>query len=109
LVFSSKLYIDAYKIKSLRTKHGNILGNFETWLLIRSLKTLTCRIRIHSFNTIKLCNYFYNEINQNKNKYIIEIFHPYFKNHKSYDLAIKYFEFDNILSSKLYPAIITII
>lgn len=46
------------EIKTLRTQHGSLLAPFESWLLIRGLRTLFLRFRQASANALSLARHF---------------------------------------------------
>jgi cystathionine gamma-synthase len=45
------------RIKTLRTQHGLILGPFESWLLLRGLRTLEARVRAASESAVLLATW----------------------------------------------------
>jgi cystathionine gamma-synthase len=44
------------RIKSVRIRHGAILGPFEAWLLLRGLRTLDVRVRTQTASALLLAN-----------------------------------------------------
>ena len=46
------------EIKALRTQHGSLLAPFESWLLIRGLRTLFVRFRQASANALAIARHF---------------------------------------------------
>ena len=91
---NANLCADSYKLHSLRTRHGNILGNLETWLLLRSIKTLSSRIKIASINACKIAEFLSKK--ENTMDCIQNVYHTSLKSHPDYDLAMKYFERDTL-------------
>eukprot|EP01084_Bolivina_argentea_P156131 272083_1 len=116
---NANLSADSYKIRSLRTKYGNILGNLETWLVIRSLRSLSSRIKIQSINACKIAQFLCNK--ENTMDCIENIYHTSLETHPNYNLALKYFERDILYFNNnemkendnkgtvLHPALICII
>ena len=84
---------DSIKMHNIRTLHGNLLGNLETWLLLRSIRSLSSRIKIQSINSCKIAKFLSND---NNKKYFESIYHTSLKSHPNHDLALKYFERDNL-------------
>src|SRR5439155_12660225 len=48
------------RIQAVRTRYGAILGPFEAWLLLRSLRTLEVRVTTQSESAMRLANRFAN-------------------------------------------------
>ena len=92
---------DCYKMISQRTHHGCILGNLETWLLMRSIRTVFVRMRQQSYNACKVA--FYLKNNEKSQKYIESVHHTSLESHYNYKLALKMFEkIDNSDSTAKY-------
>ena len=110
---NANLCADSYKLHTLRTRYGNILGNLETWLLLRSLRSLSSRIRIQSINACKIAQF----LNKKENALdLIEaVYHTSLKSHPNQDLAKKYFEKDTLYfngnneAMVIHPGLICII
>lgn len=82
---------------------GNGLGPFESWLLIRGLKTLPLRMRKHNENAIKVANWLRTQPKVKK------VYFVGFEDHKDYDITMKQttgfggmisFELDSLESAK---------
>lgn len=69
-------------LKNSRTIYGNVIGNLECWLLIRSLKTFGLRILKQSENATRLAEWL-----NSKN---IKVWHTSISSHPSYVLGKKY-------------------
>ncbi|ETO11961.1 cystathionine gamma-synthase, partial [Reticulomyxa filosa] len=93
LVLPERLRADGYGLKMQRTRHGNVIGNLECWLLLRSIRSLQSRIRTHSMNACILATFLSNEKNS---KYINRVYHTFLESHPFHHNAIKYFEQDHL-------------
>lgn len=87
-------------IKSIFHNEYELLGAktapMEGWLLLRSLRTLTVRLRQHQESTLKIAQYLENH------SMVIEVNYPGLKSHSQYELAQKQMEgFTGLLSFKL--------
>ena len=75
-------------IKNIRAKatlYGTIMSPFDSWLLVRSLKTLGVRMKQHSSNALKLAEYF------ESNPKINAVFYPGLKSSKYHKIANEIF------------------
>eukprot|EP01080_Neovahlkampfia_damariscottae_P000259 gene259-6674_t len=74
------------KLLSERTTFGNVPGSLDTWLLLRSLRTLDLRVKKQSQNSIKLAKWLSNRSEVEK------IWHTSLLDHPSYELVKEQFE-----------------
>lgn len=63
--------------------HGNGLAPLDSWLLIRSLKTLALRMEKHNENGIKVANWLRTQ------KKVTKVFYVGFEDHQQYDITLK--------------------
>ena len=71
------------RISALRYQNGGVLGPFESWLLLRGIRTLFLRVERSSSTALSMANYFTGH-NQ-----LTEVLYPGLKHHKDYRVAIK--------------------
>lgn len=69
------------KIKFLQNACGNILGPFDSWLLIRGIETLHLRVKQHSRNAQDVAEYL------QQHPLVDKVFYPGLKSHPNHDLA----------------------
>ncbi|HVV65201.1 MAG TPA: PLP-dependent aspartate aminotransferase family protein [Rhizomicrobium sp.] len=58
------------RLKTLRAQHGNILGSFESWLLLRGMRTLYPRVKTACANAIALAERLSN------NPHVAQVLYP---------------------------------
>jgi len=68
---------------SQRTNLGSNLGNLETWLLLRSLRTLKIRVQKQSRSAIKIARFL------SEHPKVTKVWHPSITSHPSYELCKK--------------------
>lgn len=73
----------AEKISCMRMIMGNILSPFDSWLLLRGLKTLKVRMDLSQKNAMKIAEYFH------KNSKIKKVYYPNLKCHLGNELHKK--------------------
>jgi hypothetical protein len=78
----------SYELRSSRTTYGNCPGSLETWLLLRSLRTLDLRVKQQSKNSVILAKWLSTQSE------ISKVWHTSLKDHPSYELAKKQFKDD---------------
>lgn len=61
--------------------HGNGLAPFDSWLLIRGLKTLALRMQRHNENGIKVANWLRTQ------EKVTKVFYVGFEDHKGYEIS----------------------
>lgn len=92
------IVVSDYKtIANIRTKgtlYGTVMSPFDSWMLIRSLKTLDVRMKRHSDNALKLAEYFA------RHEKIKEVFYPGLTSSPSHKLAKSLFQ-DNLYGGML--------
>jgi cystathionine gamma-synthase len=81
LVSSPKKPGWGHKLQALRSIHGNVLGALETWLLLRSLRTLELRVRKQSENATLLAKHL------SKDTRIAKTWHTSVRDHPQFELA----------------------
>ena len=75
---------------------GPITGAFDSYLILRSLKTLAVRMERHCENALAIAKHFENH------KEILEVIYPGLKNHPQHDLASKQMKgFGGIISMNI--------
>jgi hypothetical protein len=77
-----------YVLRSSRTTYGNCPGSLETWLLLRSLRTLELRVKQQSKNSVILAKWLSTQ------SQISKVWHTSLNDHPSYELAKKQFKDD---------------
>jgi len=73
----------SYKLMMDRVNLGNVMGSLESWLLLRSIRTLSLRY-IHQSNSAKLIAKFLS-----KQTAVDKVWHPALKSHPSYNICKK--------------------
>ena len=71
------------RISALRYQNGGVLGPFESWLLLRGIRTLFLRVERSSSTALSMANYFTGD------NRLTEVLYPGLKNHKDYRVAVK--------------------
>lgn len=71
----------AERFKFLQNSVGSVPSPFDSWLVLRSTKTLSQRMKAHNENAIAICEVL------GKNKKITKLFYPGLKSHPQYELA----------------------
>ncbi len=71
------------KIKFISKTTGAVLSPFDSWLIIRGIKTLSIRMRQQEQNSLKLADYLKNHLKVKK------VFYVGLKDHPSYEVSIK--------------------
>jgi cystathionine gamma-synthase len=80
LVFGDQM--TACKVRPLRRHMGNLMGSMETFLLLRSLRTLSLRINRQSETAWTLANWLHNYTPR-----VVRVWHPFLPNHPTHDLG----------------------
>ena len=70
-------------IKNLRNEYGGVLGSFESWLLLRGMRTLSIRIKTASANALKIANFL------EQADGVCEVFYPGLKSNAGHIIASK--------------------
>lgn len=73
----------ANKIRLIAKTTGSTLSPFDSWLVIRGMKTLAVRMEQHQKNAIKIANWLL------KQPQITAVFYPGLKNHPGYATGIR--------------------
>ncbi len=81
IVTSSEKY--AGRIKFVQNSAGAILSPFESWLVLRGIKTLPLRMERHDYSGRKIANFL------SKHKKVKKVFYPGLKRNPQYELAKK--------------------
>lgn len=71
------------KLKFLQNAIGGTPGPFDSWLVLRGLKTLAIRMKTHAENAMKVAEFL------ERHKKIKRVIYPGLKSHPHYDLACK--------------------
>ena len=71
------------KLSFLSNSIGSIMSPFDSFLVLRSLKTLSVRMQMHCENTMKIANFL------KEKKVIKQIFYPGLTDHPHHDVAKK--------------------
>lgn len=88
IVHPSKSDILVPKLKNERSFDGAVMGNLETWLLLRSIRTLSLRVQQQSKTALILAQWLEQQrFDGNK---VTKVHHPSLESHKSYHLAKLY-------------------
>jgi cystathionine beta-lyase len=102
-VAASQTHID--KIWNLAKNLGGNLSDYSVWLLERSMKTLSIRVKAQQKNAKKLAKYL------SESRYVKKVYYPGLKNHPNHNLAKKQmkgygamisFEFINKIDPSLF-------
>lgn len=80
-VAASQTHID--KIWNLAKNLGGNLSDYSVWLLERSMKTLSIRVKAQQKNAKKLAKYL------SESRYVKKVYYPGLKNHPNHNLAKK--------------------
>ncbi|MDB2321602.1 PLP-dependent aspartate aminotransferase family protein [Flavobacteriaceae bacterium] len=80
-VAASQAHID--KIWNLAKNLGGNLSDYSVWLLERSMKTLSIRVKTQQKNAKKLAKYL------SESRYVKKVYYPGLKNHPNHNLAKK--------------------
>ncbi|CAF1050226.1 unnamed protein product [Adineta steineri] len=71
-----------------RTTDGAVMGNFETWLLQRSMRTFSLRVRRQCQTALIIVQWL--EKQRAAGYKVMKIHHPSLESHSSYSLAVRY-------------------
>ena len=80
-IASSQMHID--QIWNLAKNLGGNLSDYSVWLLERSMKTLSIRVKAQQKNAKKLAKYL------SESRYVKKVYYPGLKNHPNHNLAKK--------------------
>ncbi|MEO0328369.1 MAG: PLP-dependent aspartate aminotransferase family protein [Pseudomonadota bacterium] len=69
--------------KNLRNEYGGVLGSFESWLLLRGMRTLCVRVKTASANAIKVACFL------EQNDLVCEVMYPGLESHPGHQIAVK--------------------
>jgi len=84
------------KIKFLQNSIGSVPSPFDCWLVLRSTKTLSQRMKAHNENALAICE------TLSSNKKIKKIYYPGLNSHPQYELAVSQMRgFGGIISIEL--------
>lgn len=70
-------------IKNLRNEYGGVLGSFESWLLLRGMRTLSIRVKTASANALKIAAFL------EQAEGVCEVFYPGLKSTLGHMIASK--------------------
>lgn len=71
---------DHEDIKFIQKSVGAVLSPFDSWLILRGIKTLSIRMKAHQFNAIRVAKYLSNH------QAIKKVFYPGLENHPGHSL-----------------------
>jgi cystathionine beta-lyase len=71
------------RLKFLQNACGNVLGPFDSWLVIRGIETLHLRIRQHCATALEVAEFL------EKHPAVDKVFYPGLKTHPNHDIAKK--------------------
>jgi cystathionine gamma-synthase len=71
------------RVKSVRKNLGAVLGPFESWLLLRGMRTLYPRVRTASANALDIARYFEGHPG------VAEVLYPGLQSHPQHEIAVK--------------------
>lgn len=71
------------ELQCLRNEYGGVLGSFESWLLLRGMRTLSVRVRVASESALQVARF----LQSNDN--VEEVMYPGLLDHPLYDVAVK--------------------
>jgi cystathionine gamma-synthase len=71
------------RVKSVRRNLGAVLGPFESWLLLRGMRTLFPRVRTASANALDIARYFEGHPG------VTEVLYPGLQSHPQHEIALK--------------------
>src|SRR5213078_3744886 len=72
---------DAEQLKFIQNAAGAILSPFDSWLVLRGIKTLPLRMDAHNANAMKIANYLVSK------KQVRAVFYPGLPTHPGHALA----------------------
>ena len=71
------------RVKSVRKNLGAVLGPFESWLLLRGMRTLYPRVRTASANALDIARYFEGHPG------VAEVLYPGLQSHPQHEIAVR--------------------
>ena len=71
------------ELKRLRNEYGAVLGTFESWLLLRGMRTLSLRVKTSSANAMQLAQLLHGH------PAIAEVLYPGLITHANHDIAVR--------------------
>ena len=70
-----------YEVNKFSQKSvGAVLSPFDSWLVLRGIKTLALRMKAHQDNAVKIADFLY------KHKSVSKVYYPGLEGHKGYDI-----------------------
>ncbi|CAF1341819.1 unnamed protein product [Rotaria sordida] len=88
IIHSSLADVLTHNLLAERMIDGAVMGNLETWLLLRSMRTLSLRVR-QQCQTASIIVQWLEKQRINGNK-VMKVHHPSLESHPSHSLAAKY-------------------
>lgn len=73
----------AEKLRYIQISTGAVLSPFDSWLIIRGIKTLAVRLEKQQQNALKLANWL------KKQNSVDEVYYPGLPEHKQYNISVK--------------------
>ncbi|GAA4325892.1 PLP-dependent aspartate aminotransferase family protein [Flaviaesturariibacter amylovorans] len=71
------------RIRFIQNASGAILGPFDAWLVIRGIETLSCRVRLHCTNALRVAQFL------ETHPAVAEVFYPGLPSHPNYEVAAR--------------------
>jgi cystathionine gamma-synthase len=69
------------ELKRLRNEYGAVLGTFESWLLLRGMRTLSLRVKTASASALQLATFL------RQQTAVLEVLYPGLPSHPNHDIA----------------------
>ena len=69
------------ELQRLRNEYGGVLGTFETWLLLRGMRTLSLRVKTSSANAMQIAKFLHGH------PAVAEVLYPGLSTHANHDIA----------------------
>jgi cystathionine gamma-synthase len=71
------------ELQRLRNEYGGVLGTFETWLLLRGMRTLSLRVKTSSANAMQIAKFLHGH------PAVAEVLYPGLSTHANHDIALR--------------------
>ena len=69
------------ELQNMRNQYGGVLGSFESWLLLRGMRTLSVRVKTASANALAIAEFL------QASDMVTEVFYPGLETHRNHDIA----------------------
>ncbi len=71
------------ELQNLRNEYGGVLGSFESWLLMRGMRTLSARVRIASESALQIAQFL------QSSERVEQVLYPGLPDHPLHDVAVR--------------------